>query len=49
MKSIPPHRVALNHGLVAAIYLARGRADLAEMEIVKLTSWIVLQRGAGSE
>lgn len=46
MKSIPPHRVALNHGLVAAIYLARGRADLAEMEIVKLTSWIVLQRGA---
>jgi len=47
MKPIPPHRIALAHAFFAALHLSIGRADMAEMEIVKLTSWIVLQQGAG--
>lgn len=49
MKSIPPHRVASALGLFAALHILRGRPDMAECEIVKLTTWIVLQRGAGRE
>lgn len=49
MKSIPPHRIALAHGFIAGLHLSRGRADMAEIEVFKLTSWIVLQQGAGRE
>lgn len=43
------HRIAIAHGTMAALYAAVGRGDMAEGELVKLVSWIQIQRGAGRE
>lgn len=47
MTSIPPHRVALARAFMAGLLLSLGRIAMAECEVVSLTTWIVLQRGAG--
>jgi hypothetical protein len=49
MTTIPPHRVASAHGFLVGFYARLGRGDLCECELVKLTTWIVLQRGVGRE
>lgn len=49
MTAIPPHRHASGLAFVLALLIVSGRIDAAHCQLVRLTSWIVLQQGAGRE